>query len=221
MQAIPAVPDRPSAVAERDAHLCSGVPSISKWYRYSLLRILVEEICRFPRRIVAAIRTPDLRWGYSISPYPKDHCEENLALRSNFVSACSESIRQLRRDKGWMGTLDSDIAAEAFRAGAAWAIDSLCSDSEKTSIQSQPCAFPSTFTRHHLHAYLALYSEHQRVLQDCDLEAEQTGIEKQAPTFFEFLEGRGHTHLAKIYRLADAQVRGGMLHVELEESLHG
>jgi len=91
------------------------------WYRYSRLRLVAEEIYNLPRRIVAALRLPHLRWGYSIPAYPNDPCRESLALGNTFLHACNNGIRELARDNPWAGRLDLEMATEAFLAGAAWA----------------------------------------------------------------------------------------------------
>ena len=103
------------------------------WYRHSRLRLTVEETCNFPRRIVAALRLPHLRWGYSIPAYPNDPCRESLALGNTFLHACSTGIRELARDNGWAGRLGLEMAAQAFLAGAAWASDNPCSCKGGTS----------------------------------------------------------------------------------------
>lgn len=146
MQAISPSQPQTSAAVTRRAPSRSASLSIPIWYRHSLLRILVEETCKFPLRIAAAIRSASLRWGYSIPLYPADQCKGNAALSHSFVSACSANIRQLREGSHrWMGALDSEVAAEAFQAGAAWAIDNI--GSEKTSTQFPSSHFTNLFSR--------------------------------------------------------------------------
>ena len=103
------------------------------WYRYSRLRLVAEEICSFPRRIVTALRLPHLRWGYSIPAYPNDPCRESLALGNTFLHACNNGIQELARDNPWAGRLDLEMAAEAFLAGAIWASGNPCSCKGDTS----------------------------------------------------------------------------------------
>lgn len=113
-----------------------GNPPIADWWHHSNLRILADEICSFPLRIWQCLHTPNLSWGHRIPPYPKDRYKGDLALKSTFVRACGQDILLLRNKHRWACALDLEMAAEAYRAGAAWAIDNFCNCESSKQLDS-------------------------------------------------------------------------------------
>ena len=99
------------------------VLSLLQWYLRSTLRIVALEICSFPLRIVAAIRTPYLRLGSTLFSANRDRSMGNFVEERKYQHACSASIRELQDNHRWVGPLDLEIAAQMHRQGALWAID--------------------------------------------------------------------------------------------------
>jgi hypothetical protein len=122
------------------ARLGTAIPSspiapclLAPWWQSSALRILAEEICNFPRRILAIRRRPHLRFGYTLPTYPTFDGRESQGQGYKFALACNADIQRLRQDNPWAGRLDLEMAAEAYQAGADWAIHNICSCKEKGS----------------------------------------------------------------------------------------
>jgi hypothetical protein len=99
-----------------------------RWWRRSIVRIMAGEVYRLFLRMKVILRTPSLRLGPSLPLSPKGHSLENFGSGSNFLRACSESMLCLRKESSWIGNLDLQMAAQAFRQGASWAIDNACSE---------------------------------------------------------------------------------------------
>jgi hypothetical protein len=100
------------------------VSSPLRWYRQSMLRIVVLEIQSFPLRIVAAINTPPLRLGRTLFDLRKDCSMGNFDEENRYERICSASIRELQGNHPWVGPLDLEIATQMHRQGALWAFDS-------------------------------------------------------------------------------------------------
>jgi hypothetical protein len=89
-----------------------------RWWRRSILRILLEECRNFPLRILAILRTPSLREGV---PIPLDPSGDGLAsfrLKNSFPLACTQSMLDLQNQNAWIGVLESQICCQAFQRGA-------------------------------------------------------------------------------------------------------
>ena len=88
-------------------------------------RLVADELCRIPRRILAMWADSYLRYGPAIPNDPRRTSRGSLAEESIFGLSCSEGIKQLSRKHEWMGPLDQQLAGEAFQLGASWAFRTL------------------------------------------------------------------------------------------------
>ena len=95
---------------------------LSNRWSCSTLRIVVFEICNFPRRLSAIRQRKHLRFGPSIPTYPTYDSKESRGQGYEFACSCISNIQRLRADNRWAGFLDLEFAAEAYQAGANWAI---------------------------------------------------------------------------------------------------
>jgi hypothetical protein len=105
-----------------------------RWWQGSISRIVVQEIGGFPLRILAALRTPHLRFGYTLLSHSENHSMEKLNFleQSKYVRTCRNDMQRLQENHQWVGLLDLQIAAQAHRAGASWAIDNFCKRNDNT-----------------------------------------------------------------------------------------
>jgi len=101
-----------------------------RWWMESSLRIVAEECCKFPLRILTIVRNPMLRYGAPIPDGPEGLGLESWEARNTYLRACSESIEQMQRDNRWIGTLECQMAAQAYRQGAAWVAGNACRGKE-------------------------------------------------------------------------------------------
>ena len=88
----------------------------------SLVRIVVGEFRSFLRRMATILRTPDTQLGPKLPMTLWNHNPATLYPLSKFALGCSDYIRELRRELGWMGHLETQMAARAFQSGAQWAV---------------------------------------------------------------------------------------------------
>jgi hypothetical protein len=95
------------------------------------VRIVVQEIRNFPRRIRAILRTSDLRFGPSVPLSLWDHSWAGFSRENKFLDACSSDMEQIMNQHSWCGYLDAEIAGLSFQHGARWALRN--HDSEKDS----------------------------------------------------------------------------------------
>ena len=91
-----------------------------RWWSRSILRIMGEEICRFPLRILAILRTRSLRDGVPIPLDQKSLDLGSFGVMNSFLLACSEGMQQLRKRHSWIATLEVQIYFQAFAQGAEW-----------------------------------------------------------------------------------------------------
>lgn len=103
-------------------------------WRRSALRLVVCEMCRFPRRISAILEDSNLRLGPALPNDPRQHGQMSLRQESTFLFASTDDIKALSKEHSWMGPLDQQLAGIAYRAGAALAfrISDSCKQSEDT-----------------------------------------------------------------------------------------
>jgi hypothetical protein len=101
---------------------------LSRWLREiherwldSKQRIVADEFCKIPRRISAIWADSCLRFGPAIPNDPRRTSPPSSPEESIFLFACSEGMKQLSQRHVWMGSLDQQLAGEAFQMGAAWA----------------------------------------------------------------------------------------------------
>lgn len=109
--------------------------SLRNWYQHSRLRTWVIEMCSWYRRTLILLRSEHHYRGWLIPMQVGCRCSAGRrdaeasspldGLRDTFPAACSAGIQKLRDLNPWMNVLDAEVAAEAFRAGAAWAVDTL------------------------------------------------------------------------------------------------
>ena len=85
-----------------------------RWWSHSTLRKLVQEIGKFPLRILASRQLPT--WGLFRLPQTPSGLPQN-----SFLQSCSESTQLLCKEHPWAGFLDAQILAESYARGAAWA----------------------------------------------------------------------------------------------------
>lgn len=94
-----------------------------RWWHRSIARILVEEFCNFPRRIVAVLRTPSLAIGFRIPNGIADRRVDSPgSFRSvnSWLHACSSNTLSLQSQYPWLGDLELEICCLAFEQGAKW-----------------------------------------------------------------------------------------------------
>lgn len=90
-------------------------------WRVSTLRIVVCEVYRFPRRILAILEDSYLRLGPALPSDPRQTGQMSLRQESTFLFGCTDDIKALSMEHPWMGPLDQQLAGKAYRAGAALA----------------------------------------------------------------------------------------------------
>jgi hypothetical protein len=124
----------------------SPFASFQRWWDYSTLRLLAEEICNVPRRIQTTLTRSHLRFGYSLPLYPTFDSRESRGQGYGFLCSCSENIKKLQRDNRWAGCLDLELAGAAYQAGAHWAIHSFRKETTNMGSEYQSCD-PSSITK--------------------------------------------------------------------------
>ena len=85
------------------------------WWLHSYARKLAQEICNFPRRILATLQRPS-HVLYCFPPVP-----DNLPARS-YLESCSRDIESLREEYAWAGDLDLQVAARAYQLGCRYVV---------------------------------------------------------------------------------------------------
>ena len=95
-------------------------PALRHQWKCSLLRTILGEFYRFPRRIAAIRRASTIRFGPAIPLGCEGHTLETWDLRHTFVRACSEDIQRLWLEHPWAGALEVQMAAVAYQRGATW-----------------------------------------------------------------------------------------------------
>lgn len=98
----------------------------AQWWPHSTLRKLVQEICKFPLRILASRQLPT--WGLFRLPQTPQGLPQN-----SFLKSCSESTQLLCKEHPWAGFLDAQILAESYARGAAWAYSNFGTQTNKES----------------------------------------------------------------------------------------
>jgi len=104
----------------------SRIISLRRAWTWSLLRIVVHEICSLPHRILVILRTPSLRSGPEISRGMLNDGSESFDQENKFQRACIENMAQLKNENHWAGYLDLQITAISFQHGAKWAHRNFC-----------------------------------------------------------------------------------------------
>ena len=99
-----------------------GRNPVRGWWQHSYARKLAQEICNFPRRILATLQRPS-HVLYCFPPAP-----DNLPARS-YLESCSVDIESLREEYSWAGDLDLQMAARAYQLGCRFAVRILCTQS--------------------------------------------------------------------------------------------
>jgi hypothetical protein len=102
--------------------------SLLRRWESSVLKIVIGECYRFPLRILAVLRTPELALGPKVPLTLWDHSPVRLYPPSSFLLACSDHIQHLKNAAPWAGSLEAQLLARAFQLGAQWAVSN---DSEK------------------------------------------------------------------------------------------
>jgi len=97
-----------------------------RWWHHSTLRKVVDEIGKFPRRMVALRQLPN----WALYRLPSTH--SGLPPNS-FLQSCSDCIQELRGEFPWAGYLDAQMLARAYAEGARWAYDNFCKETRKES----------------------------------------------------------------------------------------
>jgi len=133
-----------AAEKESNVHLdtasnSSPFASFRRSWSCSILRLLAEEICNFPRRIQSTLVKTHLRFGYTLPLYPTFDSKESRGQGYAFLCACSEDIKKLRRDNPWAGCLDLELAGAAYQAGAHWAIHFFRKEATSMGSESLSC----------------------------------------------------------------------------------
>ncbi len=105
-----------------------------RWWKASMLRIVVEEFRTFPLRIRGLLHAPCPRTAVTfqslcLSGYVRRSADEEY----KYQHSCMSHIAQLSRDIDWLGILDQRIAAESFLRGALWASRNLCNSASDES----------------------------------------------------------------------------------------
>jgi hypothetical protein len=105
--------------------------ALAWWFRFSLVRPVVSELCNSTRRIAGIIahRTNE---GKLVGVRPETPPEALLSVRS-YSLACSLSMREPKSRYPWFGSLDTLRAMRAFRWGSEWTSCNLNTDSNKAS----------------------------------------------------------------------------------------
>jgi hypothetical protein len=102
-----------------------------RWWVDSSIRKVADEIRSLPPRISMCLRTPCPRNGFRV---PLLHLEGSIAetwrLESRFLRSCSEDMQRLSKEHRWTTHLDREMAAQAYLAGATWAIRNICNGAD-------------------------------------------------------------------------------------------
>ena len=101
-------------------------------WRVSTLRLVVCEVCRFPRRISAILKDSNLRLGPALPNDPRQTGQMSLRQESTFLFASTDYIKQLSKEYPWMGSLDQQLAGKAYQEGAALAFRISYKESDDT-----------------------------------------------------------------------------------------
>jgi hypothetical protein len=112
-----------SPIAKFQYRLCAPL----RWWQDSIARLLVEEVCNFPRRIRAVVKQPSLRHGLQLLPHPWGCDLGNFSQENRCLHSCTDDILRLSHENRWVGHLDQQIAVQSYLRGATWALCNLCS----------------------------------------------------------------------------------------------
>src|SRR5579863_1334379 len=99
--------------------------ALQRWWSESIFRIVAQEIRAFPQRILAALRTPHLRLGYSLLSSHLGRSIQNPYEVSAFVRACKTDMEKQRANHPWLSVLDCEILSQSHQLGAEWAFDTI------------------------------------------------------------------------------------------------
>lgn len=98
-----------------------------RWWSRSTLRIVALELCSFPLRMAAILRTPSLREGVPIPLGPLGYNLRSFGQAYSYLHACTQGMQCLQSQRRLISPLDLQIYAQAFQRGATWAAHKSCS----------------------------------------------------------------------------------------------
>ncbi len=116
---------RPGSASSPRAKFSYRLCAPLRWWQRSTCRIVAQEIGALPRRILAVLHMPHLRFGHSLLSCSGSRGTGSFVAESEFVRACRIGMQQLQASHRWAGVLDLEIAAQAYRAGSDWATHNL------------------------------------------------------------------------------------------------
>jgi hypothetical protein len=92
-----------------------------RWWKGSTVRIVADEIRRFPRRISAILQDATLRAGdRPIVEHPWDEDWFPWNPSDKYLADSTQDMQGLLEEAPWAGNLDWAFAAKAYRLGGAW-----------------------------------------------------------------------------------------------------
>jgi hypothetical protein len=101
-----------------------------RWYRDSILRIVVNEIYSLYLHISTLLKVPSLRAGVPIAVHLEGFDLVNLGEANNFGHACMSGMRALSKKRWTASILVFQIYSQAFHEGANWAVHNVCTKTD-------------------------------------------------------------------------------------------
>lgn len=96
--------------------------ALCQWWGYSRMRLVVWQLRQLPSRIQSILKSPDLRFGWTLPTCSSDRNLVRLGVPSSYQQNCMTGIQRLMTEHSWIGELEAQMAAQAFQYGAEWAL---------------------------------------------------------------------------------------------------
>lgn len=115
-----------SPIAKLKYRLCAPL----RWYRNSILRIVVGETYSLLLHISTLLRVPSLRSGVPIAVHLEGFDLVSLGEANNFGHACISGMQALSKKRWTASILVFQIYSQAFHDGANWAVHNVCTKTD-------------------------------------------------------------------------------------------